>query len=624
MSTTKSDWKFEDFTNNFIISKSWSGPLLKCEHTSKKGRFFLLKSYIIDENSPQYNLMKKEIAIFSSIPLENKPSVLPNYYGTVEQIIPEKNKKFRYAIFDYMELCLFPGIIGKSPIECPHKPLDFSQFYQYFCQALQGLAFLQKQWISHGKIQVFSFQLDKEGEIHLMGFSDAGFVPPGQEHMYSKNVSCFIRTFLELGNRRVFEQKYDISKELSNFSDLYKNLAKKEELNKLKDFVNILQQCNQKNVPDFVQLLSMICAKDDDLFKKICCQNFFPLKKLEKLSLSTVSTSSREKEEDKSGFDEIILHSKISSSKEEIIDFSDFESDELISKGTYGIVHKAHNKKFPGKIFAIKTLSYSSEKEQKKIIREIEIWEKLQKIQKKPKSIPCFYGSFHQNLGFAGSFYHIYFDFYSRSLRNLIDDMQKTKIGFSLHEILKFTENLINSLAFLQTHKICHRDLKPTNLLLDENGNLFLIDFSESKEIIMDSSLKINESTLVGCPRYFSPELEEAEKKKWATLEINSFKSDVFSLGLVLIELGTLGIPKKDDDFKIWEENIETRIKKFKNLYKDDDNAIVNKFAKLLEKCLKIEAEKRPDFIDLFYKFQKFFKKENEESVRNQILLEEF
>ena len=60
----------------------------------------------------------------------------------------------------------------------------------------------------------------------------------------------------------------------------------------------------------------------------------------------------------------------------------------------------------------------------------------------------------------------------------------KKKILKLTQILIKFFNRLVNSLCFLQTMGICHRDLKPQNILLDANKeNLVIIDFGVSKVI---------------------------------------------------------------------------------------------------------------------------------------------
>ena len=46
-----------------------------------------------------------------------------------------------------------------------------------------------------------------------------------------------------------------------------------------------------------------------------------------------------------------------------------------------------------------------------------------------------------------------------------------------------YMAQLINSLEFMQSHNVIHRDLKPLNIMLDENFNLKLIDFGDAKVV---------------------------------------------------------------------------------------------------------------------------------------------
>ena len=135
----------------------------------------------------------------------------------------------------------------------------------------------------------------------------------------------------------------------------------------------------------------------------------------------------------------------------------------------------------------------------------------------------------------------------------------KTNDPFPFKQIKSNFETLINGLSFLQTMNICHRDLKPSNLLLDEQlNNVYMVDFGVSKQLKgsnPDETKKLLD--MAGSPNYLSPELYTIYKKQATeNITINPYKSDVFSLGLIILKLGNLKLPNKNEKIDIWEKNI--------------------------------------------------------------------
>ena len=45
-----------------------------------------------------------------------------------------------------------------------------------------------------------------------------------------------------------------------------------------------------------------------------------------------------------------------------------------------------------------------------------------------------------------------------------------------------YTAQIVHALEYLETKKIMHRDLKPQNIMLDNNYNIKLIDFGDAKK----------------------------------------------------------------------------------------------------------------------------------------------
>jgi NIMA (never in mitosis gene a)-related kinase len=86
--------------------------------------------------------------------------------------------------------------------------------------------------------------------------------------------------------------------------------------------------------------------------------------------------------------------------------------------------------------------------------------------------------------------------------------------------------------------KILHRDLKSQNLFLTKVGILKLGDFGIAR-VLSDTRSKAR--TVIGTPYYLSPEIIRSEGY--------SFKSDIWSLGVLLYEIAALQVPFNADSY---------------------------------------------------------------------------
>jgi len=101
----------------------------------------------------------------------------------------------------------------------------------------------------------------------------------------------------------------------------------------------------------------------------------------------------------------------------------------------------------------------------------------------------------------------------------------------------RVTAQVASALSMAHDLGVIHRDVKPSNVLLDQEGNALLSDFSFAHQ--QDASQNLTGSALIGTPAYMSPEQCRGER-------IDS-RSDQYSFGIMLYQLCTGKLPFEAD-----------------------------------------------------------------------------
>ena len=105
------------------------------------------------------------------------------------------------------------------------------------------------------------------------------------------------------------------------------------------------------------------------------------------------------------------------------------------------------------------------------------------------------------------------------------------------HSLARIGLQVADALEYANRQGVLHRDVKPSNLLLDTLGNLWLTDFGLAKTTEADDLTATGET--LGTIRYMAPERFEGECDA---------RSDLYGLGLTLYELVALRPPFEESD----------------------------------------------------------------------------
>ena len=217
-----------------------------------------------------------------------------------------------------------------------------------------------------------------------------------------------------------------------------------------------------------------------------------------------------------------------------------FQAVERLGKGTYGTVYKAR-KKGCDKFFAIKKIKNELDNEgiPSTALREIAILKKM----KNPNVVNV------EGIAFNKKHIELCLEYCKYDLKKLIDSKKHDSSFYNVKFVKNMMYQLLKGVEHLHSHKILHRDLKPQNILVDDNGWILkLADFGLSRVYSIPIRPYTKEVLTLW---YRAPEM---------MLGINNYAIglDIWSIGCIFVELYlgkpfVMGDSEIDQLFKLFQ-----------------------------------------------------------------------
>jgi len=261
------------------------------------------------------------------------------------------------------------------------------------------------------------------------------------------------------------------------------------------------------------------------------------------------------------------------------VEASDLVFKEVLGRGAYGVVEKMWHQD-SDTLIAVKRITCSlNSREQQQLLMDLD-------VNMKSGSCPytvCFYGAL-----FRDGDVWICMEVMDMSLDKFY------KLIYSNNKIIpedilgKISLAVVKALHFLQTElKVIHRDVKPSNILINRTGQVKICDFGISGKLV-DSIANTKDA---GCKPYMAPERINPESGGQGY----NIRSDVWSFGISMIELATGKFP-----YDSWK----TPFEQLKQVVSGDAPRLPaeqfsTEFQDFIAQCLQKNSRDRADYVQL-------------------------
>ncbi|XP_029942672.1 dual specificity mitogen-activated protein kinase kinase 6-like isoform X2 [Salarias fasciatus] len=257
----------------------------------------------------------------------------------------------------------------------------------------------------------------------------------------------------------------------------------------------------------------------------------------------------------------------------------DLEQISELGRGAYGVVEKM--KHVPsGVIMAVKRIRATvNTQEQKRLLMDLDI---------SMRTVDCFYTVTFYGALFREGDVWICMELMDTSLDKFYKQVIEKGLKIPEDILGKIAVSIVKALEHLHSNlQVIHRDVKPSNVLINVLGQVKMCDFGISGYLV-DSVAKTMDA---GCKPYMAPERINPETNQKGY----SVKSDIWSLGITMVELAILRFP-----YDSWG----TPFQQLKQVVEEPSpqlpaDQFSTHFLDFTSQCLKKVSSERPTYTEL-------------------------
>uniref|UniRef100_UPI00398F5671 dual specificity mitogen-activated protein kinase kinase 6-like isoform X1 n=1 Tax=Pristiophorus japonicus TaxID=55135 RepID=UPI00398F5671 len=260
------------------------------------------------------------------------------------------------------------------------------------------------------------------------------------------------------------------------------------------------------------------------------------------------------------------------------------EADDLVpinelGRGAYGVVERVRHTP-SGTIMAVKRIRATvNSQEQKRLLMDLDI---------SMRTVDCLYTVTFYGALFREGDVWICMELLDTSLDKFYKKVIEKGKTFPEDILGKIAVSIVKALEHLHSKlSVIHRDVKPSNVLINKEGHVKMCDFGISGYLV-DSVAKTMDA---GCKPYMAPERINPDLNQKGY----NVKSDVWSLGITMIELAILRFP-----YESWG----TPFQQLKQVVEEPSpqlpkDRFSKEFVEFIAHCLKKNPKERMNYIDL-------------------------